>query len=201
MSMIIWKRRHISFYRYLEHLGLSYNFIRCPYSWYFIVYSHMTKFMCPGWIFKLPVIPFVIYQSSLVWCTYVSGEDWGGIGMGIVMVITLFTMKLCHCRRLSIVLYFCTGVTWMGLPSYWFVALGMISVSSGMTWRAFWGGLRENLSGAIVIVSMLPILRNCSGDGYVESILVVCCVGATLCCGSGACYTLGSWTGGGLVIS
>ena len=45
ISRIPWKRRPISFEIFLVHFGLSGPFIRCLYSWGFLVSGHITAFI------------------------------------------------------------------------------------------------------------------------------------------------------------
>ena len=138
--MIPQKSWPISLDTALYHFSLYPPLIMCLYSWEFPISRKVTAFIWPGWMVTSPVILFVIYQSYPVWRTVVYGGAWVGIFLGSVMVVTCLAIKLLPFKCLSLVLYFFTGGTWMGFPSYGWGAGGTISLSCGMTCGAFWGG-------------------------------------------------------------
>ena len=95
MFIIPWKRLPILLGVSLVHLGLSGLFMRCRYSWSFIVSGQITKFMSPGWIVIFPVSLSIITYYFPFWCMEVYGGGWG-VGLGSAIVVIWFDVTFFH---------------------------------------------------------------------------------------------------------
>ena len=174
----------------LVHLGLSDIFMRCWYYWDFTVSGQMTAFRIPSLIVNLMVAPLLITQSSPEWRVKVdNGEGWS-IGPGGEMVVIWFAIREWPWRRLTLVLQQWSSRTWMVLPSYWFVAGGMVLVSSGMTRVSCLDVCFGAHPGVSLIGYQVSTIIFLSGKRYDNDEVAGWCVDTTLGAGAGAYYTL-----------
>ena len=139
------------------------------------------------------VVPMALWY--LVWIIAMGIGLGVGIFLGGVNVVTLLDMMPWLLSLLALLLYVCKVGTQMGFKLYWFGAFVMIYLLSGTICVTFCGGCHVAWNGVNNIVSSFSFLRCMSWDGYGEVILVGCQVIFTLCCVSGVCSDLGSWSG------
>ena len=94
----------------------------------FTVSGKITLFISTVWMVNSPVVLFVRTQSSHVWCTAVLLGAGVGICMGGKVFVTSFSMRLYPFRRLSLILYLCTGGILKVMPSWGCLSGGITSV-------------------------------------------------------------------------